>query len=169
MSHQTLTVRAARILCVPVLAAVSLRAQSEPQPEALPAGYRVETIATPEGVAFGVGGMDFADDGTLYCSTREGEVWTYVPGSQQWHRFAEGLHEPLGVLVEPGTRRVFVVQRGELTELVDEDGDGDADLFKTVCAAWGLTDNYHEYAFGLVRDADGNFYGTLNTSLSWPG
>ncbi len=169
MSRRSPTVYAARILCVSVLAATAPRAQSDPQPEALPAGYRVETIATPKGVAFGVGGMDFADDGTLYCSTREGEVWTYVPASKQWHRFAEGLHEPLGVLVEQGTNRLFVMQRGELTELVDENGDGTADLFKTVCAAWGLTDNYHEYAFGLVRDAEGNFYGTLNTSLSWPG
>ena len=49
-----------RTLCIALLAAATTpRAQSEsrlePQPEALPAGYRVETIATPEGVAFGVG------------------------------------------------------------------------------------------------------------------
>ena len=140
---------------------------AQDRPVTLPAGYTVETIPTPEGVAFGVGGMSFADDGTLYCSTREGEVWTLADGA--WNRFAEGLHEPLGLYVEPKTDRVFVVQRGELTELVDENGDGRADLFRCVCDAWGLTDNYHEYAFGLVRDADGNFYGTLNTSLSWPG
>ena len=49
------------------------------------------------------------------------------------------------------------------------DKDGDADFYKTINADWGVTDNYHEYAFGLVRDSKGNFYGTLNTSLSWPG
>ncbi len=156
-----------RLTAMLALALVTTTLFSQAQPKHLPAGYRVETIATPEGVAFGVGGLDFADDGRLYCSTREGEVWTLDRG--RWQRFAEGLHEPLGILVEPKTDRVFVVQRGELTELVDEDGDGDADLFRTVCAGWGLTDNYHEYAFGLVRDTDGNFYGTLNTSLSWPG
>lgn len=127
----------------------------------------METIETPKGVAFGVGGLDFAPDGTLYASTREGEVWTYK--NAKWRRFAEGLHEPLGLFIAPESGRVFVVQRPELTELIDEDGDGHTDYYKTVTAGWGLTDNYHEYAFGLVRDSGGNLYGTLNTSLSWRG
>ena len=61
------------------------------------------------------------------------------------------------------------MQRPELTKLIDEDGDGKADVYQTVNADWGLSDNYHEYAFGPVRDEEGNFYGTLNTTLSWPG
>ncbi len=137
------------------------------QPKFIPAGYKVETIATPTGVAFGVGGMSFAPDGTLYVCTREGQVWTRKDG--EWRLYAEGLHEPLGILVTPENGRVFVVQRPELTELLDEDGDGVVERFKTISAGWGVTDNYHEYAFGLVRDAKGNFYGTLNTSLSWKG
>jgi len=139
---------------------------SAQQPQFIPAGYRVETLATPAGVAFGVGGLSFAADGTLFCSTREGQVWTLH--DEDWSLFARGLHEPLGILVTD-ERRVFVMQRPELTELIDEDGDGRADLYKTVCADWGLTDNYHEYAFGLVRDSHGNFYGTLNTTLSFKG
>lgn len=146
-----------------VLASALLAAQ---QPQVIPAGYHVETIALPTGVAFGVGGLDFAGDGTLFVSTREGQVWTYAGG--HWHLFAEGLHEPLGISVDRQTRQVFVVQRPELTELIDADGDGRAETFRTVCAAWGLTDNYHEYAYGLVRDAQGWFYGTLNTTLSFP-
>ncbi|MFN3242872.1 MAG: hypothetical protein ACE37K_15330 [Planctomycetota bacterium] len=146
------------------VAAAGLCAQ---QPDVIPAGYTVETIETPKGRAFGVGGMSFASDGTLFVSTREGQVWTWRAG--KWQLFADGLHEPLGLLVDPKTRQVFCVQRPELTELIDEDGDGRADRFRTVCDAWGLTDNYHEYAYGLVRDADGNFYGSLNTTLSWPG
>lgn len=137
------------------------------QPSVIPAGYTVETIETPKGRAFGVGGMSFAADGTLYVSTREGQVWTRRGDS--WQLFADGLHEPLGLLVDQKTGQVFCVQRPELTELIDENGDGKADRFRTVCDAWGLTDNYHEYAYGLVRDADGNFYGSLNTTLSWPG
>ena len=61
-----------------------------------------------------------------------------------------------------------MIQRGEITQLIDSDDDGNADFYKTINADWGVTDNYHEYAFGLVRDSKGNFYGTLNTSLSWP-
>lgn len=140
---------------------------SAQQPQFIPDGYRVEKIATPEGVAFGVGGLSFAADGTLFACTREGQVWKLREG--KWSLYAEGLHEPLGILVTPEKGRVFVVQRPELTELLDEDGDGKVDRFKTVSAGWGITDNYHEYAFGLVRDSKGNFYGTLNTSLSWKG
>ena len=40
--------------------------------------------------------------------------------------------------------------------------DGRADAYETVCAAWGMSGNYHEYAYGLVRGADGAFFGTLN-------
>ena len=148
--------------------AVSLLAcAAAQQPDVIPDGYVVETVETPKGHAFGVGGMSFAPDGTLYLSTREGQLWTYK--DEQWGLFADGLHEPLGVYVDPRTEQVFVVQRPELTELIDEDGDGKVDRYRTVCDAWGLTDNYHEYAYGLVRDDEGNFYGTLNTSLSWPG
>lgn len=141
-------------------------------PNTIPAGYRVETIKLPEGVAFGVSGMGFARDGSLFVTTREGEVWKLVnPQSDKrtWQRFASGLHEPLGIFVDGKTNQIFVVQRPELTELIDTDGDGRADRFKTISAGWGLTDNYHEYAYGPVRDSHGNFYGTLNTTLSWPG
>ena len=61
----------------------------EPQPKIIPSGYRVETIETPEGVPFGVGGLSFAADGTLYASTREGDVWTYKKGT--WKLFAKAV------------------------------------------------------------------------------
>lgn len=150
-------------------AATHLHAQ---RPNTLPDGYRVETIALPKGIAFGVSGMSFANDGTLFVTTREGEVWKLSnPQSKDrsWHRFAVGLHEPLGIYVDPDNNQIFVVQRPELTELLDTNNDGRADRFKTISAGWGLTDNYHEYAYGPVRDSKGNFYGTLNTTLSWPG
>jgi hypothetical protein len=147
---------------------LSLAAQAgTEQPSTIPAGYRVETIRLPDGVAFGVGGLSFDSDGKLFVCTREGQVWTLANDS--WHLFADGLHEPLGIYVDPKSNQVFVVQRPELTELIDDNDDGRADRFRTVCASWGLTDNYHEYAYGPVRDSKGNFYGTLNTSLSWPG
>lgn len=136
-------------------------------PNKIPAGYTVETIEIPQEITLGVGGLAFASNGDLYISTREGEVWKYR--DNQWQLFADGLHEALGIYVDAKTSEIWVIQRPELTKLIDEDGDGRADVYKTVAADWGLTDNYHEYAFGLVRDAAGNFYGTLNTTLSWPG
>ena len=80
-------------------------ALSAQQPDVIPDGYRVETVRTPEGHAFGVGGMSFAADGTLFLSTREGQVWTLR--GDRWTLFADGLHEPLGLLVDQKTNQVF--------------------------------------------------------------
>ncbi len=133
----------------------------------LPAGYKVEKIATPEGVVLGASALAINKNDEVFLCSREGQVWRYK--EDQWLLVAEGLHEPLGILVNEKKGSLIVVQRPEMTELVDEDGDGKTDFFRTINDDWGLTDNYHEYAFGLVKDKDGNLYGTLNTSLSWPG
>jgi hypothetical protein len=157
------------LLFATLLLSVAMANAASPSalPDPLPAGYLLETIEIPANITLGVGGIAFAPKGDLFICTREGEVWRYREGS--WSRFAQGLHEALGLNIDPKTGEVWVMQRPELTKLIDDDGDGKADTYQTVNADWGLTDNYHEYAFGPVRDAEGNFYGTLNTSLSWPG
>ena len=120
--------------------------------------YRVETIKVPQDIRLEVGGMGFWDDGTLVMCTRRGEVWKYKQG--RFRQFAFGLHEPLGLLT--GKKgEIWVIQRGELTHIRDADGDGKADQFNTINQDWGYTGNYHQYAFGLERDKQGNFYGTL--------
>ena len=106
-----------------------------------PAGYIVETLEIPEGVTLGVGGLAFAPDDALFVTSREGQVWRLK--DDQWSLFADGLHEVLGIYIDPVTSEVWVMQRPELTKLIDEDGDGSADVFRTVNADWGLTDNYH--------------------------
>ena len=152
-----------------ILAALSLTTIGViANPPNLPAGYDVETIDIPAEIKLGVGGLAFNPAGELVICTREGEVWRHRPSSGEWLKFADGLHESLGMWIDPASGDIYVIQRPELTRLVDEDKDGVADLYLTVNDEWGLTDNYHEYAFGPVRDLEGNFYGTLNTSLSWP-
>ena len=136
-------------------------AQSE-QPRTIPPGYRVETIATPEGVTFGVGGLDIDAEGTVYAGTRFGQVWRYREGA--WSLFAEGLHEITGLYVDRASGRVYAMQKPELTELIPDDSQGPATRFRTVTADFGYTGNYHEYAYGPVRDSKGNFYGALNLS-----
>lgn len=142
-----------------------------------PAGYDVQAIEIPKEMVLGVSGLAFDRDGSLLICTREGEVWRFHADVNSfydetlkghWSLYADGLHEPLGISVDQKTGEVFVVQRGELTQLIDENKDGAVDFYKQISAGWGLTDNYHEYAFGPVRGKDGSFYGTLNTSLSWP-
>ena len=47
--------------------------------------------------------------------------------------------------------RIFVLQKQELTELIDHDGDELTDEYRCVAAGWGVTANFHEFAFGLVH------------------
>lgn len=140
--------------------------------------YVVEHIPPPPGAVLEVGGLDWLGDGRLVVSTRRGQVWIVSdvladdPSAARFTLFAEGLHEGLGLSVIPGADgaadRIVVLQRGELTELVDEDGDGAADTYLTLSDAWGVSGNYHEFAFGLPRDDAGRFYVSLNTGFLNP-
>ncbi|MBK1878145.1 DUF7133 domain-containing protein [Pelagicoccus mobilis] len=130
-----------------------------------PSGYSIETVTTPDDVLFHITGLDTAADGTVYCATRFGDVWTYKNDS--WTKFADGLHEPTGLLVdEDGS--ILVAQKPELTRLVDSDSDGIADRYISFSDGWEYHDNYHEFTFGPVRDKDGNYFGTLNLSHNDP-
>ena len=40
-----------------------------------------------------------------------------------------------------------------------------ADKYQTVCDKWGVSGDYHEFAFGPARDKQGNFYITLNVGF----
>ncbi len=132
------------------------------QPDTIPDGYSVETINVPDDIILEVGGLEFASDGTLYITTRYGEVWMYKNGD--WKKFADGMQHALGIELEDGGKRAYVAQKPELTELIDTDEDREAEVYRTVTDAWGFSGNYHEFAFGPVRDSAGNFYVTLNLS-----
>ena len=113
--------------------------------------YKVEDITTPPGLDPQVGGLDFTPNGKLAACFHRGEVYTYDPKSGNWTLFAEGLQEPLG-LVAVSDYEFVVMQRSELTRLQDLDRDGLADSYLTLWDGFGLTGNYHEFAFGPVRD-----------------
>jgi hypothetical protein len=111
--------------------------------------------------------------GRPVVSTRRGDVWIVEgayddpPFNAKFIRFATGLHEPLGAAakVEDGKTAVYCVQRGELTKMVDTDGDDVADEYTTVYAGWGVSGNYHEFAFGPKFDREGNAWVTLNVGF----
>jgi cytochrome c len=77
-------------------------------------------------------------------------------------RIAAGLAEPLGITVVNGN--IFVLQKQELTQLIDNDGDEIIDEYRTICNSWGVTGDFHEFAFGLVYK-DGYFYATLSMAM----
>jgi len=135
------------------------------------AHYAVSTLALPDDCVLEVGGLAFRPDGKLLACTRRGEIWLVHnplatdPKSVKVTRFASGLHEALGLSVQDNNT-VYVTHRPEICKLTDADGDGVADRFETVCDKWGVSGDYHEYAFGPARDRAGNFFVTLNVGFS---
>lgn len=160
---------------VPLLAAAAfLTGPDAGAQDLLPSGpdpteyYRIEEVGLPAGVDPQLGGLDFLPDGRAFVAFHGGEVQLLDPKTGRWSRFAEGLHEPLGVLAI-SDREILVMQKPELTRIVDENGDGTADLYEAFTDDFGFSGNYHEFAYGPVRDAEGNFYISLNDASTGAG
>jgi hypothetical protein len=132
--------------------------------------YKIITLKQPDDCILEVGGLAFRPDGKLLACTRRGEVWLIDDPlnpdveKMKWSKFASGLHEALGLYAEDNNT-VYVIQRPELTKMIDKNGDGKADVFQTICDKWGNAGDYHEYAFGPARDKEGNFFITLNVGF----
>ncbi|WP_247236040.1 c-type cytochrome [Telluribacter sp. SYSU D00476] len=137
--------------------------------EGLHPSYKVSTIR-PEGFKPRVGAMAFLPDGRLLVSTWDTVGGLYLLDGVQSgdgnrvkvKRIASGLAEPLGMEVVDG--EIYVLQKHELTRLIDHDGDEVIDEYRPVCNSWGVTDDFHEFAFGLVHK-DGYFYVTLSMAM----
>jgi cytochrome c len=120
-----------------------------------------------------VGGMDFLLDSSMILCTWDSTgpvyrlegVTRHDPEKIKITRIASGLAEPLGIKVVNDT--IYVLQKQELTRLVDTDGDGLIDEYQTVCDGWKVSSNFHEFSFGLVYK-DGYFYAALATAIN-PG
>ena len=127
--------------------------------------YRIITLPIPTGLTLEAGALQFLGPDKLAVSTRLGDIYIVTgvlgepPRNLQWVQFASGLHEVLGLALKDGW--LYATQRGEVTRLKDTNGDGRADLFETVSDAWGISGDYHEYAFGSKFDRDQNLWVVL--------
>lgn len=103
----------------------------------------------------------FLPDGSALICTMQGDVWR-VDGlgakldRVRWRRFATGLHQALGLVIAEG--KIYVLGRDQITRLHDLDGDGEADFYERVSAAYETSTGGHDYICGLQRDAAGRFY-----------
>ncbi len=141
--------------------------------------YPIQSIPNPDKYVLEVGAVEHTPDGVIYATTRRGEVFrlTGADGpdlsTAKLNLFAQGMHECLGAAWKDGA--LYVQQRPELTRLVDEDGDGRADVFETVSDHWGLSGDYHEYAFSSRPDKKGNIWsvfcltGSFTSETLWRG
>ncbi len=116
-----------------------------------------------------VGGLAFLADGRLLLTTWDTEGGVYMmdglggdPNKITTKRIATGLAEPLGIEVVDGN--IYVLQKQELTQLIDLDGDEIIDEYRVICNSWQVTADFHEFAFGLVFDK-GHFYVSLSMAM----
>jgi glucose/arabinose dehydrogenase len=145
-----------------------LYACGNPEDDKISDFYTVEDIALPEGLTQEVGGIDFTPDGELVAVFHRGEVMKYNPESGEWSLFAEGLHDPLGIKVL-NEKEMLIMQRPELTRVSDQNGDGVAESYMNVTDDFGMSGNYHEFAFGPEPDGSGNYFIALNCASSGDG
>jgi len=127
--------------------------------------FAVDTITIPFNNRFGsrmrTGAFDFFSDRRAAVSTWNGDVWI-VDGIDsdldelKWKRFATGLYDPLGLRIVDDV--IYVHGRDGLTRLHDTDGNGEADFYECFNNQIYVTHAFHEFAFDLQTDSDGNFY-----------
>jgi glucose/arabinose dehydrogenase len=127
--------------------------------------YKREEIPLPPGEVMELGSIALMPDQKIAVTSRRGDLWicTGAYGSDltnvTWSKFAEGLHEPLGMFWKDGW--LYLTQRPEVTRIKDSDGDGTADTFETINSDWGIKGDYHEYTFGSDPDKNGDIWTVL--------
>ncbi|MCW5924955.1 MAG: DUF1080 domain-containing protein [Saprospiraceae bacterium] len=117
-----------------------------------------------------VAGMDFLPDGRLLVSTWDAMGAVYVlenvqsgdPKKIKLKMIAKGLAEPLGLKVVG--KDIFVLQKQELTKLIDHNGDDVIDEYQCFAKGWKASANFHEFAFGLAHKGD-YLYAALATAI----
>ena len=127
--------------------------------------YTIEQIAMPKGLLAQVGGIDFMPDGRLVACFMRGEVMTFNTKTKEWKLFAEGLLLPLGIHAVSDSE-VLVMQTPNLVRIKDTDGDGSADVYENAADGYGVSGNYHEFNYGVVKDKTGNVFFSLNCGSS---
>jgi hypothetical protein len=138
--------------------------------------YVIDTLPAPDKNPYNswirFTGIDFFPDGhrAALC-TWSGDVWI-VSGidhdlkSLTWKRFATGLNNPMGVKIVDGI--VYTIDRSQITKLIDLNNDGEADFYENFNNDCTLTPNFHEMAFDLQTDSQGNFYFSKSSAIWAP-
>ncbi|MBG7608753.1 MAG: hypothetical protein IZT59_12105 [Verrucomicrobia bacterium] len=141
--------------------------------------YLREEIPLPEGEIMEISSIALMPDEQVAVATRRGDIWVCSGAYGEdlskvtWKKFAGGLHEPLGMFYKDGS--LFLTQRPEFSRIQDTDGNGEADVFETINSGWGISGDYHEYAFGSRPDPNGDVWvtlcltGSFNPGADWRG
>jgi mono/diheme cytochrome c family protein len=121
--------------------------------------------------------------GTAAAVTLDGDVWLIsgLSGDLQevkWKRFASGLHEPMSIVICPGSAGVppaaseasntqagglrsqediFVYDRNGIWKLRDTNNDGECDVYEMFCNRFAQTAETREFPNSMKLAPDGSF------------
>lgn len=100
-------------------------------------------------------------DGRLVVASLKGRVWLAADSDgDSWEDrldpFGDELAAPFGLAT--GENYVDVITKVALLRLWDENQDGFAERTESLASGWAHTADYHDWAMGLPRDSEGNYY-----------
>ena len=128
--------------------------------------FAVDTLTIPYandnpfGTPMRLTGVGLLSPSKVAVSTLQGDVWV-VDGVDDdldlltWRRFAAGLYQPLGLVVQDG--KIIVVGKDQVTRLHDTNHDGEADFYECVTNDYP-TSGGHDFATDLHQDQNGKLY-----------
>ncbi|MDP1587664.1 MAG: c-type cytochrome, partial [Prosthecobacter sp.] len=121
-----------------------------------------------ESLTMRISGMAMRGKRELLFTTWDGDLFSLdldaIPakGPPPFRRIAQGLSEPMGLVIADG--RIFVTEKNEATELIDADGDGAFETYRCVSHDWPCTMDSHEYLFGAVMQ-DSHLYFSSSVAM----
>ncbi len=124
-------------------------------------------------LAFPVGAMGFMSDGRLVVTSWRDPYEVFIiskdilgatPKSATVTKFATGLVEALGLEIVNDS--IYVLEKDQVTLLLDNDKDGMADEYRAISYDWTKSVNSKEYAFGLPYDGTWFYAGFGDPTIS---
>lgn len=109
-------------------------------------------------------GLAWRLDGTLALTSLEGRVWLAHDADgdgleDRLSPFSDELAAPFGLAA--AGEALDVINKYGLVRLSDADRDGFAERAEVIADGWGHTRDYHDWAVGLPRDPQGNYFVSL--------
>ena len=138
-----------------------LPAVKPPKPVALSIVPGFDGVRLPLAADLMPTAMSWDPTGRLFLTSLKGRVWQAVDTDNdgledQISLFSDELAAPFGISAHAG--HVDVINKYALLRLFDDNRDGQADRVETLASGWGHTTDYHDWAIGLPRDKQGNYY-----------
>ncbi|MEM7369589.1 MAG: family 16 glycoside hydrolase [Bacteroidota bacterium] len=120
--------------------------------------WTIEDISIPS-LEPRITGMDFLSENQLVFCTWDATGGVYLldnPGASPTVRqIGSGLSEPMGVEVKD--KQIYVLQKDEITQLIDQNEDGVADEYRTIANGWPISANPRAFTSGFVSNGTDYF------------